>query len=534
MSLFLVCGVTLVVWCLLWSWRMKMAHDSTKNNHGLFQWSGVFYKGSNDFINALPYICNLAPLLTVYVGIYLRYTTGNDYYTFFTFFAGFVLVPLVDLVVGEDSYNPTAEEESRLRHNSWFVFHLRLFCYAYCASVVGLAYYVGLESGFVDGRPNNLSTTALIGMATSLGITAGFGIGCIHELIHRPNHTDLNHARMVLVFANFNHFWVEHVWGHHRRVATDEDPASSALNEPFWTFIWCCLYKSFISACHLEAKFLKDRRWPWWHANNRILWPFMLSFIIDFAIYALCGPQALMCHLIQSFLAAFLCDNANYIEHYGLRRERKSDKKDEWGLYNDYERPGWMHAWNTGERLTNWILFKIERHPDHHVNAGRPYQILRTFKESPTYPTGYAGMFVLSWFPPLFFWVMNPLVRKAQEDYKQQMKDGSYKTLFPLGANNISSVYQKIGEDFHEAADGESEDEGEEGKCNEVMKRKTSQAFEKHGPTMVRKKTSEMLGKMCPKKEGGEMIAIGEHMDNVEAEVFHRTLSQHGQSSKTD
>lgn len=200
---------------------------------------------------------------------------------------------------------------------------------------------------------------------------------------------------------------------------------------------------------------MRNRKLPWYHPDNRILTPYLVSLIIDFAIYRVCGPQALAMQFIQSFVTAFLTDNANYIEHYGLRRERKSDRKDPWGHYNDYEKPGWMHAWNTGDRITNWMLFKIERHPDHHVNAGRPYQILRTFKESPTYPTGYAGMFVLSWFPPLFFMVMNPLVHKAHEDVKQQLKDGTYDKIFPKGANNISSVFKKVGEDYYEKGSSE-------------------------------------------------------------------------------
>merc|ERR1712054_704060 len=247
----------------------------------------------------------------------------------------------------------------------------------------------------------------------------------------------------------------EHIWGHHKRVATDEDPASSAYNEPFWTFIWVCLYRSFVSACRLEAKFLENRGKSWLHPENRILYPYLLSFAIDYAIYSYFGPKALIMHVLQSFLTAFLTDQANYIEHYGLRRKRLSDSTDDWGWYNDYERPGWMHAWNTGDRISNWILFKIERHPDHHVNAGRPYQILRTFKESPTYPTGYAGMFVLSWFPPLFYAVMNPLVKKAHRDYEQQVKSGTYEKLFPQGSNNISSVFKKTGEDFYEAGSSE-------------------------------------------------------------------------------
>jgi hypothetical protein len=180
-----------------------------------------------------------------------------------------------------------------------------------------------------------------------------------------------------------------------------------------------------------------------------------VSLAIDAAIYLCLGPKALVVQLVQSFLTAFLTDNTNYIEHYGLRRARASDRKDEWGLYNDYERPGWMHSWNSGDRITNWMLFKIQRHPDHHVNAGRPFQILRTFKDSPTYPTGYAGMIALSWLPPLFFVVMNPLVKKAQEDYVLQLKQGSYQTIFPKGVNNISSAYQRVGADFFEKGSSE-------------------------------------------------------------------------------
>merc|ERR1719284_254174 len=101
------------------------------------------------------------------------------------------------------------------------------------------------------------------------------------------------------------------------------------------------------------------------------------------------------------------------------------------------------------------MLFKIQRHPDHHVNAGRPYQTLRTYKESPTYPTGYAGMILLSWFPPLWYAVMNPLVEKAIDDLAKQRKSGTYDKIFPKGANNISTVYKKTGEDFYEAGSSE-------------------------------------------------------------------------------
>lgn len=457
-------GVGGVVAMGLMVWRQKESLDSTKNNSGLAQWSSLFYRKGGaftNFINGLPYIMNLAPQATVFLGIWLREKTGKDWAAFTTFAVGFGAVPLVDLIVGEDSYNPTVEEETALRKNKWFSFHLCAYVWAYVSSLGAISYYIGKESGYIGGGPDKLSNLALAGIATSMGISSGFGIGCIHELIHRPSFIELYHARAVLLLSNYNYFWVEHLWGHHKRVATDEDPASSAINEPLWTFIPRCWCQSALSAVRLERKFWKNRGRSFFNLNNRILYPYLWSFAIDYAIYNFCGPKALAFQIIQSIGTAFLTDNANYIEHYGLRRKRQSDSKDEWGLYNDYERPGWMHAWNTGDRITNWMLFKIERHPDHHVNAGRPYQILRTYKESPTYPTGYAGMFVLSWFPPLFYAIMNPLVEKAHKDYEEQLKNGTYKTIFPHGSNNISSVFKVVGEDFFEKGSDAADDQYE-------------------------------------------------------------------------
>jgi alkane 1-monooxygenase len=428
----------LAMWLLFW--RQCEALDSTRNQSGWFQWSSMFYRTGGavtDFINGLPFIINLAPLGVAVAGMHL-----GGVCTWSVMFVGHVVVPIADLIVGEDSYNPTPEEESQLRKNVWFRIHSVGYVPVYVATI----FYV---CAYIAAHPE-LTMVEFLGISTSVGIASGFGIGCIHELCHRPSFIESYACRTVLCLSNYNHFWIEHLWGHHKRVATDEDPASSALNEPFWTFIWKCLFLSFKSACQIENQFQKNQGRGFFCVQNRILTPYLISFAIDYYIYTTFGATALKFHLLQSFLTAFYTDNANYIEHYGLRRKRLSDRKDQFGLYDDYERPGWMHSWNTGDRISNWMLFKIERHPDHHVNAGRPYQILRTYKESPTYPTGYAGMILLSWFPPLFFAVMNPLVRKAHADYKQQLKDGSYYKLFPKGANNMSSVYCKEGEGFYE------------------------------------------------------------------------------------
>jgi len=428
------------------SWRVREAQNLHQNQWGLFQWSSMFYRvqpATTLWINALPFLMNYVPTLITLWGIYM-----GGIYTWATFFAGYVAVPIADLLVGEDSYNATAEEEKQLTRNIWFRVLTWLYPPLYIFSVLFAGYHLHNPAWLWGASAANyqFSNWEIAGTAVSVGVAGGFGIGCIHEMIHRPAKFELDLARLALVFANYGHFWIEHLWGHHKRVATDEDPASSALGDDVYTFLIKCWIGVTKSAWNIESRYLNKQGKSTFHPTNRILQAWIASVVVAGLIYHHWGMSALVFYLAQGIVVAAHIDNANYIEHYGLRR-RKTGKNDRDGE-PEYERPGWFHAWNTADRLSNWILFKIERHPDHHVNAGRPYQVLRHFKESPTMPTGYAGMFVLSWFPPLWWAIMDPLVKNAY--YELDRYEAGTQQIFPKGANNMSSCFKKQGEGFFE------------------------------------------------------------------------------------
>ena len=97
----------------------------------------------------------------------------------------------------------------------------------------------------------------------------------------------------------------------------------------------------------------------------------------------------------------------NYIEHYGLLRNETAPGR--------YEKVKPIHSWNSNHTLGRLLLFELTRHSDHHYNAGRKYQILRHFDQSPQMPTGYPGMMIVSLIPPLWFKIMNPEVEKHRE-----------------------------------------------------------------------------------------------------------------------
>lgn len=71
------------------------------------------------------------------------------------------------------------------------------------------------------------------------------------------------------------------------------------------------------------------------------------------------------------------------------------------------------HSWNSNHLVSNLVVFQLQRHSDHHAHPGRSYQSLRDFPDLPRLPSGYFGMFLLAYIPPLWFRVMDPRVIKA-------------------------------------------------------------------------------------------------------------------------
>ena len=116
----------------------------------------------------------------------------------------------------------------------------------------------------------------------------------------------------------------------------------------------------------------------------------------------------------QSFMAFSSLEAVNYIEHYGIQRKEISEGR--------YERVNPLHSWNSNHLVSNWLLFQLQRHSDHHAYAARPYQVLRHFDESPQLPFGYPVMILISLIPPLWFKIMD----KRLEEWQAQALDAEH------------------------------------------------------------------------------------------------------------
>ena len=163
-----------------------------------------------------------------------------------------------------------------------------------------------------------------------------------------------------------------------------------------------------VSAWQIEGKRLRRQGTPIATPRNRMLQYAVLLVVLYAAIFSATGVLGVAFFAVQSLVAFASLEIVNYIEHYGLSRTRKPDGR--------YETVRPAHSWNTGFRMSNWLLINLARHSDHHAVASRRFQILRAYDEAdaPVLPFGYATMYLLALAPPLWFRVMQPRLHAWQ------------------------------------------------------------------------------------------------------------------------
>lgn len=237
-------------------------------------------------------------------------------------------------------------------------------------------------------------------MVLTTGTVGGFCINLGHELGHKNTALERWLAKLVLAPTAYGHFVIEHNRGHHRDVATPADPASSRMGESIYRFVLCEMPGAARRAWALEKDRLTRQHLPLLTWHNEILQPALVTALLWAGLALWLGVAILPFLLAASFWANFQLTSANYVEHYGLLR-----RKDASGRYEPC-RP--QHSWNSNHVFSNWALFHLQRHSDHHAHPLRRYQSLRHFDEVPQLPIGYFGMFTLAYVPPLWRRVMDP------------------------------------------------------------------------------------------------------------------------------
>ena len=333
-------------------------------------------------------------LLPVIGGV-LAQSTGFAVFWWLPMIFFYGVIPLIDVAIGEDSSNPPESAVPSLEKDRY---------YRWAVYLAVPLQYIAFFYGVWIVATHDLAWHEYIALVLGTGFVGGIGINTAHELGHKINSAERWLAKIALAQTGYGMFFVEHNRGHHVRVATPEDPATSRFGESFWEFYPRVVIDSHVSAWHLERERLERKRKSVWHWSNHNLQAWGLSVILFTAATALFGWKVLPFILLQALYGSSLLEVVNYLEHYGLCRQRLDN--------GHYERCQPRHSWNSNHVVTNLLLYQLQRHSDHHANPTRVYQALRHYDESPQLPAGYASMVMLAYLPPLWFRIMNPRVVK--------------------------------------------------------------------------------------------------------------------------
>ena len=259
------------------------------------------------------------------------------------------------------------------------------------------------------------------GLASSTGVTVGvFGFVSAHEMIHSrdPRERALGLALFASVF--YMHFRIAHVYGHHRRAATFDDPATARLGEGLYAFLWRSIIGQFREAWMIETRFPRRAGMGAIGAGSRMIAYLAIEASLLLAI-AVASWRALAFVVAVAVVAVILLESFNYIAHYGLWRRTDAAGR--------LERLGPQHSWNSARRMNNAALFNMGRHSDHHRRMTRSYERLEPLHGAAELPAGYAAALLMALVPKLWRRTMDPRAAAMMSRQIGQFYNGPARSL---------------------------------------------------------------------------------------------------------
>ena len=159
---------------------------------------------------------------------------------------------------------------------------------------------------------------------------------------------------------------------------------------------------TYVKAWEIQKKLNQVNNTSLFSLKNDMFWFTIIQVVYLAASYYYFELTGLLFVIMAGIVGLLLLETINYIEHYELKRNQLASGR--------FERVSEKHSWNSNHVLGRIILYELTRHSDHHYKSQRKYQILEYHDVSPQMPYGYPTSMVMSFFPPLWFSVMNKRV----------------------------------------------------------------------------------------------------------------------------
>jgi len=345
----------------------------------------------------MKYLKYYISTLTLVVAIYVC-TLGTNFPTIF--FIGFsMFIILGDILLSHDDHERTYKNTFLLNLPMYINLPLLLLLLFIVVFILGenssnafssfLLTHLNIDIVYSRESINTLDSISLVALS---GLFIGImGTVSGHELVHRKKDKfDLFMGNWLLAMSWDCAFAVEHVYGHHKNVGLDIDPATAKRGENIYAFIIRAIVKEQKDAWLIELDQLKRRDMSVLSLNNRMIFGYLRSIIITAISFLVGGIGGMLIFLLCAFVAKSLLEVINYSEHYGLVR-----------VPGEIVQP--RHSWNSNSTMSSIYLYNVTRHSSHHEKANLKYWELRAYEGAPMMPQGYLTMLYLAIFAPYFF-----------------------------------------------------------------------------------------------------------------------------------
>ncbi|MEC7850327.1 MAG: alkane 1-monooxygenase [Candidatus Neomarinimicrobiota bacterium] len=345
----------------------------------------------------MKYLKYYISTLTLVVAIYVC-TLGTNFPTIF--FIGFsMFIILGDILLSHDDHERTYKNTFLLNLPMYINLPLLLLLLFIVVFMLGedssnafssfLLTHLNIDIVYSRESINTLDSISLVALSGLFIGTMGTVSG--HELVHRKKDKfDLFMGNWLLAMSWDCAFAVEHVYGHHKNVGLDIDPATAKRGENIYAFIIRAIVKEQKDAWLIELDQLKRRDMSVLSLNNRMIFGYLRSIIITAISFLVGGIGGMLIFLLCAFVAKSLLEVINYSEHYGLVR-----------VPGEIVQP--RHSWNSNSTMSSIYLYNVTRHSSHHEKANLKYWELRAYEGAPMMPQGYLTMLYLAIFAPYFF-----------------------------------------------------------------------------------------------------------------------------------
>ena len=337
----------------------------------------------------LKYLMSYSIALMAFIGISL-----GGFYNYLAVVFTFIFIPILETIVKKSDEEYTEEEKKSRLLDPFF----DLLLYLNIPIVFGIFFFSLDKLAFTS------SVSDIIGIILSASIVmATNGINVGHELGHRKSIIARTCSKLLYLPCQYMHFYIEHNFGHHINVATPEDPATARYKQTLYSFWITSVVRTYVSAWKIQLKLLKVSKRSFFSIKNDMVFYTLFQITFLAFVYYNFGLYLTLLSILMSVISFLFLETINYVEHYGLLRKKEPSGR--------YERVKPHHSWNSNHTIGRIVLYELTRHSDHHFKSSKKYQVLESLDDCPHLPYGYPTSILLSFIPPLWFSIMNPLVK---------------------------------------------------------------------------------------------------------------------------